>query len=114
MRYWLALQLTVAPLMGLLAAMPFWRKGGIIFGNIVGTGVILGWAIGLIFREYFQIDRMVRACFDAGTVCWPEPSAFVRFAIYASVGMIEVFALFTISLKVEKRIRDRDYAPEWR
>jgi hypothetical protein len=114
MRYWIALELTVTPLLGFLVAMPFWRNGAMIFGNIVGTGMILGWAIALILREYFQIDRVVRACFDAGTTCFPEPSAFARFAIYASIGMLEVFLLFTVSLAVEKRLRDRDYAPEWR
>jgi cytosine/uracil/thiamine/allantoin permease len=114
MRYWIALELTVVPILGFLAAWPFWRNRAAIFGNIVGTGVILGSAIALILREYFQIDRVVRACFDAGTTCFPEPSAFVRFAIYASIGMVEVFALFTISLRVERRIRNRDYAPEWR
>ena len=42
-----------------------------------------------------------------------EPSASARFAIYASIGL-GVFLLFTISLAVERRIRNRDYAPEWR
>ena len=53
-------------------------------------------------------------CLDAGVVCFPEPSAFMRYAIYAGIGLIEVFALFTFSLKVEERIRNRAYAPEWR
>jgi len=44
----------------------------------------------------------------------PEPSAFVRYAIYAGLALVEVFALFTYSLKVETRIRNRAYAPEWR
>jgi hypothetical protein len=114
MRYWIALELTVTPLMALLACLPFWRKGGIIFGNIVGTGIIFVWAIALMLREYAQVNRAVQACLDAGTTCWPEPSAFVRFAIYASIALAEVFALFWVSLSVEKRMRDRDYAPEWR
>jgi hypothetical protein len=42
------------------------------------------------------------------------PSAFARYAIYTGIGMIEVFALFAWSLKVETRIRNRAYAPEWR
>jgi hypothetical protein len=114
MKFWILLELTVTPIVGLLAAIPFWRNSAMIFGNITGTAVIFGSAIALILREYFEIDRVVRACFDAGTVCFPEPSAFVRFAIYAGIGLVEVFALFTLSLAVEKRIRDRDYAPEWR
>jgi hypothetical protein len=112
--YWITLQLTVAPLLGLLVAIPFWRRAEMIFGNIVGSAVLLGWAIALIFREYVEVDRTVQACIDAGTTCWPEPSAFARFAIYASIGLGEVFVLFTLSLAVERRIRNRDYAPEWR
>lgn len=113
-RYWIALQLTIAPLLGLLATLPFWRRGEMIFGSIAGTAVILGWAIALILREYVEVDRSVQACLAAGTVCWPEPSAFARFATYASIGLGEVFLLFTVSLAVERRMRNRDYAPEWR
>ena len=46
--------------------------------------------------------------------CWPVPSAFTRFAIYASVALLEVIVLFSLSMVVEKRMRNRDYAPEWR
>lgn len=112
--FWIALELTVTPLAGLLVAYPFWRKGGMIFGNIFGTVIIFGTAFGLIFREYAELDRAVRRCFDAGAVCWPEPSAFTRFAIYAFIGLFEVVALFSLSLVVERRLRNRDYAPEWR
>jgi hypothetical protein len=111
---WIALQLMVPPVMGILAAIPLWRKNEMILGNVVGSLAMLAWAIGLIFREYVEVDRSVQACIDAGTTCWPEPSAFARFAVYASIGLGEVFVLFTISLAVERRIRNRDYAPEWR
>lgn len=112
--FWIALELTVTPLLALLVTYPFWRKGAIIFGNIAGTAVIFGSAFALIMREYVEIDRVVQACLADGTVCFPEPSAFTRFAIYASIGLIEVFALFSLSLAVERRMSNRDYAPEWR
>jgi hypothetical protein len=112
--FWIGLELTVTPLAGLLVALPFWRKGGMIFGNIAGTAVIFGSAFALIMREYVELDRMVSACLDAGDICWPEPSAFTRFAVYAFIGLVEVFVLFSLSLRVEKKQRDRDYAPEWR
>jgi hypothetical protein len=111
---WIALQLIAPPVVAFLAALPFWRKGGMIFGNIAGTAIIFGTAFALIMREYVEIDRMVHACLEAGEVCWPEPSSFTRFAIYAFIGLAEVFALFSLSLVFEKRLRDRDYAPEWR
>ena len=112
--HWIAIQSTTAPVLALLLAVPFWRKSEMIFGNIVGSGLVLGWAIVLILLEYIEVDRSVQACIDASTTCWPEPSAFARFAIYASIGMAEVFLIFTISLAVERRISNRNYAPEWR
>jgi len=94
--------------MGLVVTLPFWRKAEMIFGNIFGSAAIFIWALALIFREYVDIDRSVQACLDAGTTCWPEPSAFARFAVYASVGLGEVFVLFAVSLAVERRIRNRE------
>ena len=112
--YWITWELTAAPLMGLLITLPLWRRAEIIFGNILGSAVIFVWAIALIFREFVEIDRTVQACIDAGTTCWPEPSAFARFAVYASIGLGEVFVLFAVSLSVERRMRNREYAAEWR
>jgi hypothetical protein len=112
--HYIALALTVPPLVGLLAALPFWWKAWMTFGNIVATGVVFGSAIGLILREYVELDRLTQACLDAGNVCFPAPSAFTRFAIYAFIGLLEVIVLFSLSLVVEGRVRSRQYAPEWR
>jgi len=111
--FWIGLESTVAPLVALLVAIPFWRKGQSIFGSIVGTAVLFGCGIALILREYVELDRLTRECLDQGVVCWPVPSAFTRFAIYAFIALIEVFALFILSLIVEERIRRRNYAREW-
>ena len=111
---WIALELTVTPALALLVAFPFWRRTETIFGNVVGTAVIFGSGFALIWREYVIIDRITKACFEAGTVCWPEPSAFTRFAVYGFIALIEVFLLFSFSLWVEERRRSRDYDPEWR
>jgi hypothetical protein len=112
---WILLML-LAPLpAGMLAAAPVWRRREMILGNVAGTVVIFGTAFALIFREAAALDALRQQCFDAGLVaCWPTPSAFTRYAIYASIGLIEVLVLFAVSLAVEKRIRERDYAPEWR
>lgn len=103
----------VPPVVGALLALPFWRKGQSIFGSILGTIVIFGSALGLILREYVELDRLTQACLDAGTVCWPKPSAFTRFAIYAFIALVEVFALFTLSIVVDERRRRGSYAREW-
>jgi hypothetical protein len=110
---WILLELTAAPALALLAAYPLWRSRQMILGNISGTAVIFAFAIGLILREYVELDGLAQACLDQGMVCWPEPSAFTRFAVYASIGMIEVFALFTAALMFEERARRRNYAREW-
>jgi hypothetical protein len=106
--------LTLPPLLGVLVAFPLWGKKQTILGNIAGSAVIFGAAFVLIARESVEIYQVTRSCLDSGFVCWPVPDAFTRYAIYAGIGLFEVFALFTLSLKVEQRIRRRDYAPEWR
>jgi hypothetical protein len=111
---WIAVGAVVPPIIAVLAAVPLWRRGQDILGNVIGTIVIFGSAIGLIVREYLVIDRITEECLQAGTVCWPEPSAFARFAVYAFVGLVQVIALFSLSLIVEERLRRRSYAPEWR
>lgn len=112
--YWISIMATAPFVVGLLLAYLFWRKSEAIFGNLAGTAVIFTSAFAMIWREHVEIDRIVQACLDAGTTCWPEPAAFTRFAIYAFIGLIEVFVVFLVSLRFEERIRRRDYAPEWR
>ena len=111
--YWISLMATVPPVVALLVALPFWRSRQMTLGSIAGTVIIFGTAMGLILREYVEIDRITKACLDEGNVCWPEPPAFTRFAIYASIGLVQVFALFIVNLKVEERLRRRGYAKEW-
>ena len=91
--YYIAVAMTVPTVIGLLLAFPFWWKGRMTLGNIAGTAIVFG---------------------SAGTVCFPVPSAFTRFAIYAFIGLTEVIALFSLSIVVEERARRRHYAPEWR
>ena len=57
---------------------------------------------------------LTRQCIDAGYYCFPSPTSFSRYAIYAFLALFEVFALFTISLSVEEKIRRSGYDPEWR
>lgn len=104
-----------APLpLGILVATPIWRRGETILGNVAGTVVIFGAAFAGIFREWAALDALQQACADAGSACFPDPTAFMRYAIYASIGLVEALALFLISLTVERRLRERAYAPEWR
>jgi hypothetical protein len=110
---WIALMCAVPlPLAAAVAAV-LWRRNEPILGNLAGTAVIFGTALGFILRESAALDRMTRRCLDAGSTCWPEPSAFSRYAIYAAIALLEVIGLFLVSLTVERRMRRRHYAPEW-
>lgn len=111
---WIALMGSVPLVVGLIVAYPFWRRTEPIFGNILGTGVIFSSAFAMIWREHLQIDHIVQQCLDAGTTCFPEPAAFTRFAIYCFIALAEVVVVFMVGLRVEERMRRRDYAPEWR
>jgi hypothetical protein len=111
--YWITLAATVPPIMAVLVAYAFWRGGQNTFGNIVGTAVLFASALGLILREYVDLDRLTNECLDAGTTCFPQPSAFTRFAVYAFIALIEVFALFWLGLFIEERVRRRSYSREW-
>lgn len=112
--FWIAVMAMCPPIVAVLVAYPLWQRSEAIFGNLAGTAVIFGTAFALILREAAELDRLARRCLDAGFICHPDPSAFARYAVYASIGLVEVVALFSWSLKVEQRLRDRDYAPEWR
>ena len=112
--YWISVASIVPFVLGLVVAYPFWRRSEAIFGNIIGTAIIFAFAFGMIWREHVELDAIIKTCLDAGTVCWPEPSAFTRFAIYAFIALLQVFMVFSLSLRVEERVRRRDYAPEWR
>ena len=111
---WIALMATAPPIAGLVVAWLAWRGGQMILGNLAGTAVVFASAFALIMRERVELDRFQQTCLDAGFVCAIDPTPFARFAIYAAVALVEVFALFAWSLRVERQHRNRGYAPEWR
>jgi hypothetical protein len=112
---WIALMAASAPLVALPVAWLAWRESQMILGNLAGTAVIFAGALAVITRERVEIDRFQQACVEAGVLnCLVDPSPFTRFAVYSFVALFEVIALFLWSLRVERRQRNRRYAPEWR
>lgn len=111
---WIVFMATVPLPVALLLATPIWRTRQMILGNLAGSAVIFAAALVLIFREHAELEGLTRACLEAGYTCWPDPSAFTRFAIYAGIALADVFLLFLVSLSIEARLRNRAYAPEWR
>jgi hypothetical protein len=85
-----------------------------ILGSVAGTIVVFGSAIGLMMREYAEVEQLMKGCLDAGGQCVPVSSAFMRYAVYAFIGLIEVFVLFMWGLRVDRQVRNQGYAPEWR
>jgi hypothetical protein len=110
---WIALMCAGPLPIAVALATLLWRRNEPILGNLAGTVVIFGSALGFILRESVVLDRLTQQCLDAGFTCWPQPSAFSRYAIYATIGLVEVIGLFLVSLKVERLMRRRHYAPEW-
>jgi hypothetical protein len=107
--------MAVLPLaLALPAGFAIWKKGDYALGNIAGMAIIFIVALWMIILEYSEIGRWTQSCLDQGHVCEPSPTSFVRYAIYAGLGLIEVGVLFAVSLKVEERERNSQYAPEWR
>jgi len=111
---WIVLMCTAPLPLAAAVATLLWRRNEPILGNLAGTLVIFGSALGFILRESVMLNRLTRQCLDAGLTCWPQPSAFARYAIYAAIGLLEVMGLFLVSLRFERRTRRRHYAPEWR
>ena len=112
--FWILFALLVPLLVAGAVAYPIWRTGQLILGNIAGSAVIFATSVALIMREHVELDRIVQDCLDRAVTCWPQPSAFTRFAIYAFIGLFQVIVLFTVSVKVETALRRRHYDPEWR
>jgi hypothetical protein len=112
--FWIALAAGAPAVGGLLVAYPIWRMNQPILGNLAGSAVIFGSAIALIMREHVALDRQVQACLSQGYTCWPNPTAFTRYAVYAGIALMQVMALFSVSLRVEHSLRRRGYDPEWR
>jgi hypothetical protein len=111
---WIAFEVVAPTIVGFLVAYPFWRYEQPILGNLAGSIVMFGTAFALIMREHVEIDTAVRACLDQGFTCFPSPTAFTRYAVYASIALAEVIGLFSLSLRVEEKVRRRGYSPEWR
>jgi len=99
---------------GRIGGAAVYRHGETILGNLAGAGVIFIAGLVVMSREYFELDQLTQACLGEGIVCCPNPSAFVRYGFYSCIALLEVFALFALSLVMGRWFRNRRYAPESR
>jgi hypothetical protein len=73
--------------------------------------------VGLIGREYIQLERFNMQCslLLRRHMCPPpSPDAFTRFAIYCFIGMLETALLFALSLRVESCRQRREFEGAWK
>ena len=80
--------------------------------NVNRTEALLGFLSGaakryVIGSDPFKIESLVHRMFV-------EDFARIDDVAGMGIALVEIFALFTYSLKVETRIRNQAYAPEWR
>jgi len=113
MRWWpIALAVALPTIAALLVARLFWRNDSTV-GNIIGSFVIGIAMIGFIAREYADLDQQRRACVAREQACTFQPQDFTRYAVYASIGFVEVIAVYTVGLWFEERVRRRGRSPNW-
>jgi hypothetical protein len=111
----IAIMVVVVFPVGLLVAFALWRKHQGLLGNLAGMGVIFGTAIIFILKESTELDALINSCIDSGaTNCFPAGNSFTRYALYAFIALAEIIIMFLVGIRVEKRMRDRSFSPEWR
>ena len=105
---WVAVAAVVPLCLGVLAAWPLWRRRvKDEMGTIAGAAVVLIATIYFIAREFGAVLKATQHCFDTGHRCHFTPESFKRYAIYAGIGMLQIFTLFMIGLRTEERLRKR-------
>lgn len=104
---WLLVGVSVAVplLVGLLIAWLLWGGRDTMAGNLAAAGIIL-LSIFLFFPiEFVEVQRVRQACGEAQVRCVFQPSQFVRYAIYAMAGFLDIMLIFLASLWYESRRR---------
>jgi hypothetical protein len=94
---------------------PLWLKHQYIIGVSIGTGVVFAGALLMVGMEYTELERLRQACVQSNVPC---PSvrtgdAFVRFASYGLIAMIQSFVVFVVSGWFEDRARNQPFDSRW-
>jgi hypothetical protein len=103
---WLGLAIVLPIVAALLIARPLWvRQARDEMGSIAGAAVVLLFTVLQIAREFAEIMAIQTRCDSDGRACHFEPEPFTRYAMYAGIGMLQVFVVFVVGLRVEERAR---------
>jgi hypothetical protein len=105
MNWWMiAAAVILPPPAAFFAARPLWRRGRTELGNVLGTAVLLLFAIAFGGNEYVIVERLRAAC-----DCALRPTPFMRFATFVYIAFAEVIALYWLSLIVTERAERGQY-----
>ena len=103
---WILIAAMVPIGVALLVAWPMWRRRVRDEGGAVaGATVVFAFSVAFIAREFGHVLNVSGECIARQVACQFEPEAFTRYAIYAAIGMLQVFVLFVVGLSVEERLR---------
>jgi hypothetical protein len=109
---WIVAALIAPTLAAIVIARPLWTRGQVILGNIIGSALIFFAVFFLIANEYVLVERILQECVRKSQFCTAfsiKPAAFTRYAIWGAIGFVDVFILFNLSLRAERRIRGRNF-----
>lgn len=106
----------IVPLLPAAAvAALLWHKRRLMAGTILASAVFfLNWIVfaGLEFLDAF---RYRLSCQGSDLPCPPsDPGDFTKIMAYGAVAMVQVMLLYLVGQSVESRVRENDFAPEWR
>jgi hypothetical protein len=106
---WVAAAAVVPLVAGMLTSAPLWRRRvRDDMGSIAGVGVVLFFVVTFIAREYGEIVDTEARCVVSGIGCHFHPEPFTRYVIFASIGLVQTFAIFITGLIVDERLRRRE------
>jgi hypothetical protein len=114
---WVWVAVVVPGVLGLLitlACFAFRPKVDSTIAAVLGSAAVFALCIGLIGREYTDIERLSQACFAAEIACTIYPESGIRYGIYMGIALVQVFVLFMLSLWMEERNRRGEFAGSWR
>ena len=97
-----------------VAGLPFWIKRRTVLGNLVGSGLIAGAMIVLIWQGYGDFVGEQEACTTAGTCgLLSVEGIFTRFLGFVVIGWMDVLLILILGGVVEQRVKRRSPRREW-
>lgn len=104
---WAVFVVLLPSALGALIALPFWRRGHMTAGNIIGSAMIALTIMLLIWRQLGAYFEAQGSC--AGPGCPAADEAVVAFLVMAGLGWLDALILLILGGIVEDRRRRRQF-----